>query len=143
MKKILKIHGLAALILGILLAAVYLWFVRSGGDIGDAVTAVLLYMILGGAFLLDLFLFLVNTILYHASPENKILISRILLFLYAAGLLYTVYSAFTYSYGSFFAWLAEGDVFCYLYLFVILVLIIMIIVRMRELKKMHMSRQAL
>ncbi len=143
MKKILKIHGLTALILGILLAAVYLRLVRSGGDIGDAVTAVLVYMILGGAFLLDLFLFLVNTILYHASSENKILISRILLFLYAAGLLYAVYSAFAYSSGSFFAWLAEGDVFCYLYLFVILVLIIMIIVRMRELKKMHMSRQAL
>ncbi len=134
MKKILKIHGLTALVLGILLAAVYLWLVRSGGDIGDAVAAVLLWMILGGAFLLDLFLFLVNTLLYHVSDRNKIMISRILLVLYAAGLLYAVYSAFACS---FLSGLAEGDVFGYLYLLVIVVLIIMITVRTHELKKLQ------
>ncbi len=137
MKKILKIHGLTALFLGILLAAVYLRLVRSGGDIGDAVAAVLLWMILGGAFLLDLFLFLVNTLLYHVSDRNKILLSRVLLVLYAAGLLYAVYSAFACSSGSFLAWLAEGDVFGYLYLLVIVVLIIMITVRTHELKKLQ------
>ncbi len=139
MKKILRKHGIAALILGGLLAVSYLITdnLHGGLDyIGGAIFWSSITLILAGAFIVNLFLLAADTIIYFSPIRGKIFISRILLLLYGAALLYTVYSAFSFSYGKFFSYLAEGEFFSYLHVIFFAVLIIMILVRMHKLKKL-------
>lgn len=139
MKKIVKKHGIAALILGGLLLISYLITdnLHGGLDyIGEAIAWSSVTLILAGAFIVNAFLLAADTIVYFSPIRGKIFISCILLILYAAAMLYTVYSAFSFSYGKFFSYLAQGEFFSYMHVFAFAVLIIMILVRKHKLGKL-------
>lgn len=138
MKEILKKHGVIALFLGALWLLGYLWTenIHGGIDgIGEAIVAAAVYLLLGGAFLLNLVLFAVHVLELYAPQKGKIILSYVLLLLYGLALIGVIYSAFDFSYGRFFAYLAEGEFFSILHVLFVVVLIIMIFLRYRKLKK--------
>ena len=139
MKKILRKHGIIALVLAVLwvLAYLHLNSINGGLDmLADAIVAAVLLAYVTGAFVLNLFLLGADALILHASPQNKVLISRLLCGLYAGALLYVVYSAFSFSDGEFFTYLADGDFFAVLYLSVMLVLVVMIIIRIMKTRRL-------
>lgn len=140
MKRILRNHGIAALVIGVLLVISYLYTdnIHGGIDsVGLAIAASTLTLVLAGAFILNLFLLLTDIILYYSPVKARIALSCVLLFLYTAALLYVIYDAFAFSYGRFFSYLAEGEFFSILHVFFMLVLLIMIVIRFVKLKKLR------
>lgn len=140
MIKILRNHGIAALVIGALLVISYLYTDSLHGGIdsvGLAIAASSITLVLAGAFILNLFLLLTDTILYFSPVKARIVLSCVLLFLYAAALLYVIYDAFAFSYGRFFSYLAEGEFFSILHVLFMLVLLIMIIIRFVKLRKLR------
>lgn len=140
MKKILTKHGIIALVLAALWVIAYLYAdsIHGGLDsIGEAIIAAVLFTVVTGAFLVNLFLTAADTVIHFAPRKGKIIVSRILLFCYGAALLYVVWSAFSFSYGKFFSYLAEGEFFSYMHVLFFLVLVIMILVRIRKLRKLQ------
>ena len=139
MKKILRKHGITALVLAALWIIVYLYLSGISGGLdmlADVIVAAVLLAYVTGAFVLNLFLLGADALIFRASPQNKVLFSRLLSGLYVCALLYVMYSAFSFSDGQFFTYLADGDFFAVLYLSVILVLIIMIIVRIMKTRRL-------
>lgn len=143
MKQLLKKHGIAALVLGIL------WFIswlitenmHGGIDyIGNAIMASTLYVLLMGAFFLNLLLLLVNVLVYYSPKKGKILISYVLLAVYGIGVLLTIWNAFSFSYGRFFQYLKEGEFFSILHVLFLFILLIMILIRYFKLKKYQKMR---
>lgn len=142
MKKILKTHGIWALVLGILWGISYLAAqnVHGGLDmIGEAFAAASLVLLLEGAFILNLILLVTDTVIYVSPRSGKILFSYVLLALYILALAGIIYSAFSFSYGKFFQYLKEGEFFSYIHVLIAILLIIMIIVRRNKLKKIRRS----
>lgn len=140
MKKILKKRGILALILGILFVVCYFYAdsVHGGIDsIGAAIVAAVVLMLVGSAFLLNLFLLVTDVLIYLVPEKGKVFISYVLLALYAAALVFIIYDAFAFSYGQFFSWLAEGEFFSLLHVLIVIVLVIMIAGRWHELKKLR------
>ena len=140
MKKILKKRGIMAVILGILFAFCYFGAdTITGGidNIGAALVAAVLVMIVGCALLLNLFLMVTDIVIYLVPDRGKVVISYVLLALYVAALLYFIYDAFAFSYGEFFSWLAEGEFFSLMYVLIMIVLVIMIAGRLHEIKKLR------
>ena len=138
MKELLKKHGIAALLLGLVWLLAYLWTenIHGGLDgLGEAIIAAVAYLLLGGAFLLNLVLFAVHALELHAPQKGKIILSYVLLLLYGIAFLAIVYSAFDFSYGKFFRYLAEGEFFSILHVLFLIILIIMICIRYRKLQK--------
>ncbi len=135
MKKILRKHGITALVLAVLWVIVYLHLSGISGGLdmlADVIVAAVLLAYVTGAFVLNLFLLGADVLIFRAGPQGKVLISNLLTGLYVCALLYVMYSAFSFSDGQFFTYLADGDFFAVLYLSVMLVLIIMIIVRIMK-----------
>ena len=138
LKKIHKRHLLAALILGIIWVLCYLYTnsVHGGIDaIGLAFVAGTLFVLATGAFVLNLILYAIDIFICYSPKKGKILLSWLLLILYIAALLFTVYNAFAFSYGRFFQYLKEGEFFSIVYLLIMIVLLIMIAIRWFKLKK--------
>ena len=138
MKKILIKHGIIALVLGILWVISYLYTesIHGGLDsIAEAIFGSVMFLIVTGAFLLNVVLTLTDTIIHFAPQKGKIILSWILLACYAAALLFIIYDAFAFSYGKFFSYLAEGEFFSILHVFFFVVLIIMILIRAGKLRK--------
>ena len=138
MKEILKKHGIAALLLGLVWLLAYLWTenIHGGIDgIGEAIVAAAVYLLLGGAFVLNLILFLVHAVELKVPKKGKIILSSVLLGIYALAFLFVLYSAFDFSYGRFFEYLAEGEFFSILHLLFMGILLTMMVIRYRRLKK--------
>ena len=140
MKKILRKHGIIALVLAVLwvLAYLHLNSINGGLDrLADAIVAAVLLAYMTGAFVLNLFLLAADALILRAAPKGKVRLSRLLAGLYTCALLYVIYSAFAFSDGQFFTYLAEGDFFAVLYLSVMLVLVLMIIIRLMKTRRLQ------
>ena len=140
MKKILRKHGIIALVLAALWIIVYLHLSGISGGLdmlADAIVAAVLLAYVTGAFVLNLFLLGADVLIFRAGPQDKVLISNLLTGLYVCALLYVMYSAFAFSDGQFFTYLAEGDFFAVLYLSVMLVLVLMIIIRLMKTRRLQ------
>ena len=143
LKKTHKRHLLAALILGIIWILCYLYAnsVHGGIDaIGLAFVAGTLYVLATGAFILNLILYAFNIFICYSPKKGKIFLSWVLLAVYTAALLYTVYSAFSFSYGKFFQYLAEGEFFSILHVVFLVILIVMILIRRSKLRRYKAMR---
>ena len=140
MKKILKKRGILALILALLFAYCYYRAETASGGIdyiGEAIVVAVMLLGVGCAFLLNLFLLVTDILIYLVPEKGKVIISFVLVGLYAAALLYIIYDAFASSYGQFFSWLAEGEFFSLLHVLIMIVLVIMIAGRLHEIKKLR------
>lgn len=139
MKKILIKHGIIALVLGVLWIISYLYAnsIHGGLDsVAEAIFGSVIFLVVTGAFLLNVVLTIADTIIHFAPHKGKIILSCILLFCYAGASLFVIYDAFAFSYGKFFSYLAEGEFFSILHVFFLIVLIIMIAVRTAKLRKL-------
>ncbi|MBR2802909.1 MAG: hypothetical protein IKE21_10090 [Erysipelotrichaceae bacterium] len=143
MKEILKKHGIIALVLGALWIVSYIWMegVHGGLDsLGVAIIAAVFFLLMGGAFLLNLVLFAVHVLERYVPQKGKIILSYVLLAVYGIAFLYVLYRAFDFSYGRFFTYLKEGEFFSILYLLFLILLLIMFVIRYRRLKKYRSMR---